>query len=171
MSFIRIKKIKGYEYAYLVNNKWRKVKGPRQKVKGYLGKVYKFGRSEKEFKADINKEVNEIIKNLIIYELSCLGFEHDGQLLKNENIIYNKITNSIYILENKTRKKCVIANNEGFLCNFTLSKLFNLKPEIEKLNLEEDRLVGLKLAEFFVEAGLKVPENVFVEIYQKLFSS
>ena len=41
MAFFRTKKIKGKEYAYIVENEWKR-KGSRQKVKGYLGRVYKF---------------------------------------------------------------------------------------------------------------------------------
>ena len=47
MSFIRKKKIKNREYAYIVENRWRKrvgkgsKKGARQQVKGYLGRVFK----------------------------------------------------------------------------------------------------------------------------------
>src|SRR3989344_5881813 len=41
MAFFRIKKIKGKEYAYIVENEWKK-KGSRQKVMGYLGRVYRF---------------------------------------------------------------------------------------------------------------------------------
>ena len=40
MSFVRIKKIKDKEYAYLIKNRWLKTKKqPKQKVIGYLGKV------------------------------------------------------------------------------------------------------------------------------------
>ena len=41
MVFFRIKKIKGKEYAYIVENEWKR-KSSRQKVKGYIGKVYRF---------------------------------------------------------------------------------------------------------------------------------
>ncbi len=42
--FIRKKKIKGKEYAYLVENKY--INGRvKQKVKRYLGKVFRFDRS------------------------------------------------------------------------------------------------------------------------------
>ena len=50
MGFIRIKKINGKEYAYLVENKWykrgfkSKGKGSRQTVSKYLGRVYKFDK-------------------------------------------------------------------------------------------------------------------------------
>ena len=42
MAFIRTKKIKGYEYAYIVENTWKK-RGckVKQKTKKYLGRVYR----------------------------------------------------------------------------------------------------------------------------------
>ena len=44
MAFLRIKKVKGNEYAYLVENKWKS--GSRQKVKGYIGRVHRFDKKE-----------------------------------------------------------------------------------------------------------------------------
>ena len=52
MGFIRVKKISGKEYAYLVENKWYKRgfkgkgSGSRQKVSRYLGRVYYFNKAE-----------------------------------------------------------------------------------------------------------------------------
>ena len=86
MSFIRVKKINGKEYAYLVENKWykRKVKGkgrgPRQKVSMYLGRVYKYNKTKNidffNFKNIDNLEYYlknngraKIIKDLVEWEL------------------------------------------------------------------------------------------------------
>ena len=42
MVFVRIKKIKGNEYGYLVHNKRNKRKKTvKQKVKAYLGRLYR----------------------------------------------------------------------------------------------------------------------------------
>src|SRR3989344_7566946 len=50
MSFLRMKLIKGKDYAYLVENLWKKEgKSSRQKVKRYVGRVYSF-----ELKEDLN---------------------------------------------------------------------------------------------------------------------
>ena len=48
MAFFRIKKIKGNEYVYLVENEWKK-KSSRQKVKGYIGRAHRFS-----MKNDVN---------------------------------------------------------------------------------------------------------------------
>ena len=54
MAFFRVKKIKDKDYAYIVENEWKptaksvgtlrgtKPRGSRQKVKGYLGRLYRF---------------------------------------------------------------------------------------------------------------------------------
>ena len=46
MSFIRTKKIKGAEYAYIVENKWRKRRKNKVKqiMSKYLGRVFRFDR-------------------------------------------------------------------------------------------------------------------------------
>ena len=41
MVSIVTKKIKGNEYVYSVENEWKR-KGSRQKVKGYIGRGYRF---------------------------------------------------------------------------------------------------------------------------------
>ncbi|MBI2580887.1 hypothetical protein HYV85_03700 [Candidatus Woesearchaeota archaeon] len=47
MVFIRIKRISGKEYAYLVANNWTG-SGPRQKVSKYLGKVIRPEKAKSE---------------------------------------------------------------------------------------------------------------------------
>ena len=159
MVFFRIKKIKGKEYAYIVANEWGK-KGSRQKVKGYLGRVYRFDlKNNVEFfqfvKAEsieqyINKNnENKIMNDLIEWELFRFGV--------NKNEFELDFSNK------KIKKNTVIAINDGFLCNLTLKNLLEFKPEDEQND-------GYRLARAFVEAGIKVPQEIFVGICQKLFS-
>ena len=95
MAFIRIKKIKGIEYAYIVENSWQENK-VKQKVKKYLGKVYKFER--KKFK-NVDEELGgfigfvkdelehylavtepkKILLDIIKWELSNHGFKQDAK--------------------------------------------------------------------------------------------
>ena len=162
MAFFRIKKIKGKEYTYLVENEWKR-KGSRQKVKGYLGRIYRFDLKNKnsfiEFvkNDDLEKYIQEnnilkIFSDLMEWEL----FKFD----------VNKIEFSVDF-ENKTVKKgknnAVIVINEGFLCNLTLKNLLEFKPET---NEEDD---GYRLAKAFVEAGIKVPQEIFVGLFAKLY--
>ena len=80
MTFFRIKKIKGKEYIYMVENEWTG-KSSRQKVKGYLGKAFRFDMQRNiEFTAfwgiqDIERYIDEnkkekIMKDLIEWEIA-----------------------------------------------------------------------------------------------------
>jgi len=154
MAFIRTKKIKSYEYAYLVENVWRKrpKKGSRQKVKAFLGRVYK-----PELKNDLNfvkEEVyvrdnsfKQIVKDLVEFEL----LKHD---VKDFFVDFDKNL----VLRNN--RKVALQINEGFLCNYTLKNLINFKLEEEE--------AGYSLAKAFVEAGIKVPQELFIKIFEKL---
>ena len=161
MGFIRVKKVNGKQYAYLVENKWYKRKhkgknkGPRQKVSKYLGRVYVFDKAnnvdfyrfkkindlEQYIKKNNNK--NNIFRDLVEWEL----FRHN--INKNDFTIdysNNKIL--------KNNKHVSLRMNEGFLNSFTLGRIFNLKSGD-----------SYYLAKCFVEAGIEVPEDVFVGVF------
>lgn len=164
MSFIRTKNIAGKEYAYLVENKWYKRrhkgknKGPRQKVSKYLGRVYYFNKvNDKDFltfkniddlgqylKNNSNNK-NQIFKDLVEWEL----FRHD---INKEEFTIN--FSSKKILNGK--KEVSLRINEGFLNSFTLGRLFNINSND-----------SYYLAKCFVEAGIDVPEKVFVGVFGK----
>jgi hypothetical protein len=55
--------------------------------------------------------------------------------------------------------------NEGFLCPTTFAALMDFKA---RGNEEE---VGLNLAQAIVDAGLNIPEQVFVRIFEKKFKT
>ena len=163
MTFVRIKKIKGKEYAYIVENKW-KSKSSRQKVKGYLGRVYRFElknlidflqfvKTENAEKYVNENDASKIIKDLIEWEF--FKFNVDRQKFSVD------LTNKIIQIHNKNT---VLLINEGFMCNLTLKNLL----EFESKNNEEDN--GYRLARSFVEAGIRVPQEIFVGLCQKLFS-
>lgn len=177
--FIRIKRIKkkdkAYSYAYIVANRWMKrSRRSKQKVKKYLGRVYSLDKLKNNdfFKfysiADVkdyvkNNSKKKIINELIRFELINHGFKEQDELLVNENIYFNKKDNELFVNKDNPNKKIVLAMNEGFLCNETIQKLFSRFEG-------DEREVGFKLANAFVEAGLKIPEEVFVGIYEKVIS-
>ncbi len=165
--FLRIKKINNAEYVYLVDNKWYKKKtkgkgkGPRQKVKRYLGRVYSFEKKEGNFltfkKIENleqyleNNEKEGIIKDVVEWELS----RHN---IKKEYLIdfgKKKVL--------KGKKEVSLALNEGFLNSYTLARLLKFKfgHDTEK--------AGLDFAKCFVEAGIEVPKEVFVGIFGKVY--
>ena len=145
--FIRIKRIKNAEYAYLVQNTWVK-QGPKQKVKKYLGKVMRPEISKnmdfnnyRDIK-DLKKYVEEntqfsIIRDLVDWELAKHG------------------------LDKKSLKKQVMAINEGYLRPDLLNKLTTIQITSGEY---EDQVA---LAKAFVDAGIAIPQELFVAYFQK----
>ena len=160
MGFIRIKKINGKEYAYLVENKWfkrkskGKSKGSRQKVSKYLGKVHYFDKTNNDdflnFKKINNLEEylknhkNQVIKDLVEWEL----YRHN--IGNGFTIDFNakKIT--------KNNKEATLRINEGYLNGHTLSRLF-----IPRSN------DSYYLAKCFVDAGIEIPKELFAGLFSK----
>lgn len=166
MVFVRTKKIKEKEYAYLVENKWTK-KGPRQKTKEYLGKVYSFSRVKDDEFYNFYKEYNlelrskkEIIIDIIKLELFNHGFwKQDGIWTKNDCFIDLKKLNFF----NSKNKPIAIKINDGYMCKQLISKLIKLKIDIRKEEIEKE---GYLLAKLLVESGLKTSPEIFVRLYE-----
>ncbi|MEK6826431.1 MAG: hypothetical protein AABX90_02275 [Nanoarchaeota archaeon] len=175
--FIRSKKIKNQEYAYLVKNIWRKrKKSSRQKSSKYLGKLYKFNKiknnSLEEYIniTDINKYLektpdNKIIKDLLKLELLNHGFQQKSKnifLLNNFKVNLSKKT----VIDTKTKKPICLEINNNFLCNYTLSRIINFIPKKDLTELQ----IGKQLANAFESAGIIVPKELFVIIAQKILN-
>src|SRR3989344_786819 len=88
--FIRVKKIKNQNYAYLVNSKYTE-KGVRQKIEKNLGKVIELKKNEKkEIKKYSHLTPKKLIHELVLLELKnnefmcqhtishLLNFEYNG---------------------------------------------------------------------------------------------
>ena len=163
MAFFRLKKIKGNEYAYRVENEWKKGKS-RQKVKGYLGRAFRF---EKNRQIEFGKFINS--KDLINYTSSNDWTKIIRDLVEWEIHQHNADKSKFYVdletfkIQNKKRNSVLLVN-EGYMCSLTLSNIFNFKKEDESVD-------GFRLARAFVEAGIKVPQEVFVAIYGKLYKT
>ena len=169
--FIRTKRIKGNDYAYLSENKWSKrSKKVKQSTKKYLGRVYRFDRAGVvdffEFYniEDVNKYIDskskhDILFDLIKLELCNHGFEENDGLLIKEGCYFD-------LKENRVRtsrsKKIAIAMNEGFLTNYAIKKILRF----EAFDEEED---GYLLAKLFVEAGINIPKDIFVGFFRKIY--
>lgn len=162
MAFFRIKKIKNKEYAYIVENEWH-AKGSRQKVRGYIGRVYRFNLLKDtgffEFlkieDADVyleNNDKNKIINDLIEWELSRFGISRDEFLIDLNGKMVQK-----------GKKNIALMVNDGFMCNITLKNLLEFKSE------GDEQTDGYRLARAFVEAGIKVPQDVFIGLFGKLY--
>jgi len=155
MVFVRIKKLKGREYAYLVANEWT-INGSRQKVKGYLGRVIKLTK-QTEKTADISVfDYKQSVIALVKQELWNHGFNSEFTL----EDIKADITEITFT---KKGKNIVLAMNEGFLCMKTLKDAL----DIELTGYEEQ--AGMQLAKALLEAGLSFPKDTFVQLFEKIY--
>lgn len=171
MGFIRIKKIKGHSYAYLSENQWMKRKGKvRQKTKKYLGKVVRLEiKNNKELYDFINipqdiehinqyiksKERDEIFSDLIKWELKRHDFKEVRNVFRKDDLYVNIRLKQVM----KDKQNIVLSINEGYLCGHTMSRLFKFKA----YSIDD----SLKLAKYIVEAGIKIPEEIFIGIFSK----
>ena len=159
--FIRLKKIKGNHYAYHVEN--RRADGKvKQKVKAYLGKAFLpektsqidfFAHTQSDLSTASKKPYPQLIHQLIAWELyrhSLEGFSIDTH------------TSSIAC----NGEPAVVKLNEGFLCSHSLSQLLAFK-----LIRDEEHASGRLLAELFVKAGIAVPKELFVKMFEQFNAS
>ena len=169
--YIRIKKRKNnsgntYEYAYLVSSKYRK-KHPKQKVKRYLGRVFTFKAQSEGVPVELElqgKKAKAVILALITHELEKHGFHTTKKnLFENEQFIVN--LNERSVIDKNTKKPVCMALNEGILCDYTLRKLIDFKPP-EAIEKE----IGKRLAKRFVESGITIPKDQFVELFKKIMA-
>jgi hypothetical protein len=168
VAFLRVKKIKGKEYCYVVENKWTKKKGARQTVKEYLGPVVRCEIGQLDFnefngikdirKFYIKKKVEIILKDIILWELSRAGFVEDSQHFRKDDVEVSKRS----FLPNRNGRGVVLALNEGYFCPFTVKKILKFDKSGD---METD---GIPFARLFVDAGLMPPPEVMVVLYQKL---
>ena len=174
MAFVRIKKIKGKEYCYLVQNRWRKGKirkhkGVKQKVTEYLGKVYRpdkenelgfWETTESEPESYLKLATKEkMIHDLIRFELLKHGFVKNSEIWEKEEVKVNIEKKKIF---NKSGAGCVIAINEGYLYSSRIRRLYNYEANGE---LEE---AAPELARLFIESGIDIPKELFIAYYEKV---
>ncbi len=157
--FIRVKKIKGNDYAYLVSNEWTP-NGSRQKVKDYFGAVQKQSLLY-EKGALLGRKFEQSLTELLRNELLNHGFamsECKNRLVK-EGIVVDLVCKTV---RNTDRKPSVVKLNEGYLCDHTLKELFGMKL------IDGNSQQGAALANLLVAAGLKVSEELFVALFEQL---
>ncbi len=175
--YIRKKKIKGIEYAYLVKSSWsRRKQSPKQKTIQYLGKIYKFSKT-----SDINLEsflklsdlskyldkspVKRIVADLIKKELYNYGFREDNfNVWKKDNIFVNFKNKKIY--NANTKKPVCIEINNNFLSTKTLRNLINfiIPPGLTDLQ------IGKYFANSFLSAGINIPEDRFIILSKRIIN-
>jgi len=159
--YIRTKKIKKHVYAYLVKNRWTK-KGARQKVSKYLGRVYTPERLKDSEFIDVPDEAKPsvLINSLISWVLADYGFT-------KARGIWHKDDLEVSIAQRKVRiggKKAVLKVNNDYMCDLTLRKLAKFKSTKDRQG------VGLDLAKAFISAGIPIPQDIFVQIFTKIYN-
>jgi len=158
--FVRVKKIKGYQYAYLVENSWKKGTS-KQKVKDYLGKVFTFSAQEKPFQGDLSGEFKQNVFELFRWQLGCYGFSVTKDAAIKDGLKVDLI--GLKFVQEKSGKPFVLKGKDGYLCLFTLKKLLNFESK------GYDEKVGKDLAHAFVDAGIDIPQEAFVQVFEKVY--
>ncbi|MBS3132545.1 hypothetical protein J4470_00250 [Candidatus Woesearchaeota archaeon] len=159
MAFVRVKRISGGEYAYLVENSWTE-KGARQKVGKYLGKVHKPEKVKSEGLGaflgipDVGKHVRSSDFKRVAADLIRLE-------LHNHDVKSDEITADFegFSVKNRSGKNVVVAMNNGFLCSHTMKSLAGYDADKD--------YSGYLLADLITAAGIVPEQDVFIELYGK----
>lgn len=156
--FVRSKTIGGKPYAYLVENRWEGGRA-RQSVSKYLGRIHQPAKGATAAAADVkDKEFRNAVELLIRNELQAHGFaEREGSLVHETITIAPAAWNITH-----RGKPAVLKLNEGYLCEHTIGQLLEFRPE------HNDQATGYALARRLVEAGLAVPQELFVSLFEKV---
>lgn len=162
MSYIRLKTISSQRYAYQVEIV-STPKGPRQKVKQYLGKVYSLEPIQEPDSIILGSKKQNLLQNLVLAQLKSLGFKERDKGWFFEDLSFDP-EDFTFIKKTKTNKKqaAVLSLNQGYLSTFTLQRIINFK---KSKNLNQD---AQNLAKYFLEAGLPISKELFVKFYQNL---
>jgi len=159
MAFIRVKKIKNKDYAYLVKNTWTR-KGTRQKAVKYLGKVIKLKKKDKkELKKYTHLTPKQIIHELILTELKSHGFKKRDNLFKLKKITFDPKT---YIFSTRNKNIVLRLNNE-FMCQHTIKNLLNFEHS------GDEEQIGLAFAKTIVSSGLTIPKEAFIHLFETIY--
>jgi hypothetical protein len=114
---------------------------------------------------DKQRKLKEFLKKKVKKKIS------KKKIITKKNPVIDKMWyNKKFIVDLKkldvTRgKKSVVLNINGdFLCKYTLRKLVKFKSN------KDQEQVALELAKVFINAGIPLPEEIFVHIYQDVYN-
>jgi hypothetical protein len=153
--FVRTKKIKGKEYAYLVENEWTPW-GSRQKVTKYLGRSHSQTKL-KEDASELPSGYKDAVREAIRQELLNHGF-----VIQNKEIVNGSLKVDIEagkIMDGK--KNVVLAMNEGYLCEATIKQLLTFEAD------ENREKSATKLATLTLEIGLKLQTEQLLKLFEE----
>ncbi len=177
--FLREKLVKDNHYLYAVENVWKKGK-VKQKVKKYLGRIHNFKvtRSvsfekfiEKIKKQDIdeylmNSVEEEIVYDLIGWELYKRGFKIERNYADKKGLKadFKKKRN---VLNCNGRPFC-IKGKEGYINNLSINLILNAGHSKKEGDVDKKK-AAFDFARLFVEGGIKIPKDVFIELFHKKY--
>ncbi len=156
MAFIRIKKINHAPYAYLVESV-ATANGPRQKVKKYLGRVHVREKQSSTSCTSPAQTKKELLLALANQELANHGFVKKGGKYTDKRLSFSRSLRLV-----RKNKETVLALNDGYLCSFTLRRILSFRPTDD---ITQD---AKTLAKHFLDAGIPISEEQFVQYYQLL---
>jgi len=162
--FIRTKSRKSKDgttlkYAYLVNNKYRK-KGPKQKVRKYLGKVIELEKTQNNTFSNEDIPLKKSILELLKLELLNHSFSEETSTIYKKDDVIVDLAKKVVL---KSNKSIYLAFNDGYLGTYTLTKILNYKPP-EAL----DKEVGKDLAKKLISVGILLNSETFLNLFNKL---
>ena len=109
-----------------------------------------------------NNNSKQILKDLTKLELKNHNFkESPNDIYKQDNIIIN-LTN--LTITNNKNNIISLEINEGFLNNHTLKELFKYKHQFEIPLMQQ----GKTLANLLISAGIKIDEETFLRLFEKI---
>lgn len=162
--FVRIKKIKGIPYAYLVKNTWKKGKTIQKTVK-YLGRVIgvKPLSESLDLSLDSMSSPKDLFYSLVNKQLLALGFKP-----KNKTVYFNKELNVEFNFRSlsfkQQNKNCVLKLNEGFVCDYNLKRLRKVIEGSVSCRDEDFYDSGKELARALVDLGFILQKDQFQKL-------
>ena len=162
--FVRSKTVKDKKYGYLVENNWKKGK-VKQVVKKYLGRIIFLDDFVIKSISPINFSLNlkNILQQIISQEFMARNFiQGRGEVYKWNNIVVNLTKGTI----KQEDKSVVLYLNGRYLYPKLLRDLLDFfAPE------SEEDVKGEKLAQAFSDAGISISQEVFIQLYKKIYLS
>ncbi|MBI4017124.1 MAG: hypothetical protein HY363_05540 [Candidatus Aenigmarchaeota archaeon] len=156
--FIRVKKINGINYAYLVENVWTP-KGSRQNVTAYLGKVVQLQKKKTTPAKLTPTQYTELINQLL--ESTLLDYGFIKQTTTNfclQDIIVDLKHQQV----TKNNKPAILALEQGHLCEHTIAELIRFSKK------ENPEKTAIALASALLAAGITVSTENMVALYESI---
>jgi len=128
----------------------------------YLGKVIPLQKGDAApFIYRQEESPQAMLRKIICAELESHGFRQQGALLAHEqNIIFDPRTLRL----SSGRQEIVLKLNNEYFCTHTLMQLLGFRSR------GDEEQVGLALAQAIVAAGLTIPAEAFIHLFEQVFT-